>query len=76
MRNLTIFIFLLGLASCESRQHPFRIEGYVKLKNDSLAPAIWYTDTFQLAEDSSLFYYNTNGSKAVIYPPYTIYKTK
>ena len=74
MRKLA---FILGtfIVSCtEQHHHPIRIEGFVKLKNDSLVPAIWFTDTFQLANDSTLFYYNSNGSKAVIHPPYTIYR--
>jgi hypothetical protein len=74
MRKLAFILSTLIVSCAEPRQHPIKIEGFVKLKNDSLVPAIWFTDTFQLANDSTLFYYNSNGSKAIIHPPYTIYR--
>lgn len=74
MKYIISFSVALMLFSCKP-DYPYRIEGQVMWK-DTLRPAIWYTDTFSLAEDSTLYYFNSNGSKAVIHPPYKIYKTK
>lgn len=73
MKKIILFLFLVTLiSSCNNREFKYRIDGTVKV-NDTIYPAIWYTDTISFDNDTA-YYYNSDGSEVRIYPPFTLKK--
>ena len=73
MRKIILGLSLLTLiSSCKFKNYKYRIEGNVMV-NDTLYPAIWYTDTISFDNDTD-YYYNSDSSEVRIYPPFTIQK--
>lgn len=70
MKKLVLILMILLITSCTQREYRYRIEGSVKV-NDTLYPAIWFTDTISFDKDTA-YYYNSDGSEVRIYPPYIL----
>lgn len=71
MKKLILFLFIMTLiSSCNNRKFKYRIDGTVTV-NDTIHPAIWYTDTISFDKDTA-YYYNSDGSEVRIYPPFTL----
>ena len=79
VKNLIGFIVFsliaLNIGACNEVNYEYKITGTVNTK-DGERPAIWYTDTFQVDSCLVITILNSNGSKHMIQPPYTIYKLK
>jgi hypothetical protein len=74
MKYLVIVILVLLSQSCEKRHYKYKLKGtYTDSKG--VHAAIWYTDTFEVVNDTA-FYYNSDSSKMIINPPFQIYATK
>ena len=71
MKKLILFLFIMTLiSSCNNRKFKYRIDGTVTV-NDTIHPAIWYTDTISF-DKYTAYYYNSDGSEVRIYPPFTL----
>jgi hypothetical protein len=71
-----IFIILLVLVSCSSKEYKYEIHGQVsnsKTGNNLTHNAIWYTNNISFDGDT-IFYINSDGSEVRIKPPYKLIK--
>ncbi len=78
MKNYKLFLPLLLLLSCESKTYRYEIRGQVYVPTSGPNPvhkAIWYTDTISFDHDT-IYYFNSNGYKVKIFPPYKIIDTQ
>lgn len=74
MKKIVLLLSLaLTIVSC-GRNYEYKIHGTVTV-NDTVYPAIWYTDTISFDKDTA-YYFNSDGSEVRIYPPFTIKKIK
>lgn len=76
MRTIYKFLILsLILISCEKKKYKYIIEGKIYIPtsgNNPLHEKTWYADTI-FYDDDVLYYFEKDGSKVLIYPPFTIY---
>ena len=92
IRIFVLFFLLSTLTFCHQKNkidYKYRITGWVK-NNGVIKRALWYTDTICFVGNTKHFfmldtfcvitdtgyYYNTNGSLQMIYPPYIIQNIK
>jgi hypothetical protein len=74
MKTLFSLLILLAITSCESHDYKYRISGRVIMPDSTPAKlhnAVWFTDDINF-DDSTLYYFNSNGSRVNIYPPFDI----
>jgi hypothetical protein len=70
MKKLIYLSLVLILSSCT---YKYKIEGVIMF-NDTLKPAIAYTDSIYGYNNDSIWYYNSDGSKLTLQSPYKIHK--
>jgi len=69
-----VFLIILVTFSCNRNKYRYKIYGKIYVPTAGLHPihdAIWYTDTIGFDGDT-LYYFNSDGSKVTIRPPYTL----
>ena len=69
-----VFLIILITFSCNKNKYRYKIYGKIYIPTSGLHPihdAIWYTDTISFDGDT-LYYFNSDGSKVTIRPPYTL----
>ena len=69
-----VFLIILITFSCNRNKYRYKIYGKIYVPTAGLHPihdAIWYTDTIGFDGDT-LYYFNSDGSKVTIRPPYTL----
>jgi hypothetical protein len=69
-----VFLIILITFSCNRNKYRYKIHGKIYIPTSGLHPihdAIWYTDTISFDGDT-LYYFNSDGSKVTIRPPYTL----
>ena len=69
-----VFLTILIIVSCTRKEYRYKVLGLVYIPTSGLHPmhdAIWYTDTLGFDGDT-LYYFNSDGSKVTIRPPYTL----
>ena len=71
---LLIFLTTFIMFSCNRKEYKYEIRGKVYIPTSGLHPihdAVWYTDTISFDGDT-VYYFNSDGSKVTIRPPYTL----
>jgi hypothetical protein len=69
-----VFLTILITVSCNRNKYRYKVLGRVYVPTSGPNPmhdAIWYTDTISFDGDT-LYYFNSDGSKVTIRPPYTL----
>lgn len=69
-----VCLTILITVSCNRNKYRYKIYGKIYIPTSGLHPmhdAIWYTDTISFDGDT-LYYFNSDGSKVTIRPPYTL----
>ena len=69
-----VFLTILITVSCTRNKYRYEVRGRVYVPTSGPNPmhdAIWYTDTLEFDGDT-LYYFNSDGSKVTIRPPYTL----
>ena len=69
-----VFLTILIIFACNRNKYRYKIYGKIYIPAAGLHPihdAIWYTDTLGFDGDT-LSYFNSDGSKVTIRPPYTL----
>ena len=75
--KIIYFFILLIFFSCSGKSYKYEIEGYSNhiIDNQHVRiKTIVYTDTISGMNEDSIWCYNTNKSKIILYKPYKIYK--
>ena len=70
MKTINILALTLLLFSCTVKEYKYRVVGSVVKKNKKYN-AVWFTNTINFNVDT-LYYFNSNGSRVDIYPPFKI----
>ena len=70
MKTINILALTLLLFSCTAKEYKYRVVGSV-VKNNKKYNAVWFTNTINFNADT-LYYFNSNGSRVDIYPPFDI----
>jgi hypothetical protein len=74
MKTLFSILILMMITSCGGHEYKYRVSGKVILPESPVIKsnnAVWYTDTLQFDGDTA-YYYNSNGNRVNIYPPFDI----
>jgi hypothetical protein len=58
------------LVSCTAKEYKYRVVGSV-VKNNKKYNAVWFTNDLKF-DNEYVYYYNSNKTKVIIYPPFTI----
>ena len=69
-----VFLTILITVSCTRKEYRYEVRGQVYVPTSGPNPmhdATWYTDTLEFDGDT-LYYFNSDGSKVTIRPPYTL----
>jgi hypothetical protein len=65
-----LLLISLVLVSCTAKEYKYRVVGSV-VKNKKKYKAVWLTNDLKF-DYESVYYYNSNKTKVIIYPPFTI----
>jgi hypothetical protein len=65
-----LLLISLVLVSCTEKEYKYRVVGSV-VKNNKKYNAVWFTNDLKF-DNESVYYYNSNKTKVIIYPPFTI----
>jgi hypothetical protein len=65
-----LLLISLVLVSCTAKEYKYRVVGSV-VKNNKKYNAVWFTNDLKF-DIESVYYYNSNKTKVIIYPPFTI----
>jgi hypothetical protein len=65
-----LLLISLVLVSCTAKEYKYRVVGSV-VKNNKKYNAVWFTNDLKF-DNESVYYYNSNKTKVIIYPPFTI----
>jgi hypothetical protein len=65
-----LLLISLVLVSCTVKEYKYRVVGSV-VKNNKKYNAVWFTNDLKF-DNESVYYYNSNKTKVIIYPPFTI----
>jgi hypothetical protein len=71
---LLTLLTIIMISSCITKEYKYEIHGKVYIPTAGVHPmhdAIWYTDTISFDGDT-LYYFNSDGSKVTIRPPYVL----
>ena len=74
MKALFSLLILILITSCSGHDYKYRVSGKVILPDSPVIKshnAVWYTDTLSFDGDTA-YYYNSNGNRVNIYPPFDI----
>ena len=70
MKTINILVIALLLFSCNVKEYKYRVVGSV-VKNNKKYNAVWFTNDLKF-DNEYAYYYNSNKTKVIIYPPFTI----
>jgi hypothetical protein len=65
-----LLLISLVLVSCTAKEYKYRVVGSV-VKNNKKYNAVWFTNDLKF-DNEYAYYYNSNKTKVIIYPPFTI----
>jgi hypothetical protein len=65
-----LLLISLVLVSCTVKEYKYRVVGSV-VKNNKKYNAVWFTNDLKF-DNEYAYYYNSNKTKVIIYPPFTI----
>jgi len=65
-----LLLISLVLVSCTAKEYKYRVVGSV-VKNNKKYNAVWFTNDLKF-DNEYTYYYNSNKTKVIIYPPFTI----
>ena len=65
-----LLLISLVLVSCTAKEYKYRVVGSV-VKNNKKYNAVWFTNDLKF-DNESVYYYNSNKTKVIIYQPFTI----
>jgi hypothetical protein len=65
-----LLLISLVLVSCTAKEYKYRVIGSV-VKNNKKYNAVWFTNDLKF-DNEYAYYYNSNKTKVIIYPPFTI----
>jgi hypothetical protein len=65
-----LLLISLVLVSCTVKEYKYRVVGSI-VKNNKKYNAVWFTNDLKF-DNEYAYYYNSNKTKVIIYPPFTI----
>jgi hypothetical protein len=65
-----LLLISLVLVSCTAKEYKYRVVGSV-VKNNKKYNAVWFTNDLKF-DNEYAYYYNSNKTKVIIYPPFKI----
>ena len=74
MKTLFSLLILMMITSCGGHDYKYRVSGTVILPESPViksSNAVWYTDSINFNGDT-IYYFNSDGSKVKINPPYVL----